>query len=142
MLRQGGQIVHATRAVVVHPVRSAAWGVSLTQQRKSQYNALLYKKHPELYRQRVRPCPPWNYYAIVCSLALILCAAVRGDRVMLNAGLSCWALLTGLFCLRRLKKTSLAPSHIAEMLVTSALIPPLSVFWRLYGACKFRVLFF
>jgi hypothetical protein len=30
---------------------------------------------------------------------------------------------------------------VAEMVVTSALIPPLSVFWRLYGALKFRVFF-
>jgi hypothetical protein len=28
------------------------------------------------------------------------------------------------------------------MLVTSALVPPLSIFWRLYGALKFRVFFF
>jgi len=41
----------------------------------------------------------------------------------------------------RLRGTSHAPGHIAEMAVTSALIPPLSVFWRLRGAVKFRVLF-
>ena len=35
-----------------------------------------------------------------------------------------------------------APAHVAEMVVTSAVIPFLSVFWRLYGAWKFRVLFF
>ena len=142
LLRQGGEIVRACGAVVVHPVRSAAWGVSLRQQRKSQYNALLYKKHPRLYRQRIRRWPPWSYYAIVFSLALILFATVHGDRSTFDAGLACWAFLTGLFCLRRLQRTSLAPGHIAEILVTSALIPPLSVFWRLYGACKFRVLFF
>ena len=53
--------------VVVHPVRPAPWGVSLKQQRKSLFNALLYKKHPRLYRQRIRPWPPWEYYAIVWS---------------------------------------------------------------------------
>jgi hypothetical protein len=30
---------------------------------------------------------------------------------------------------------------VAEMLVTSALIPFLSVYWRLRGALRFRVLF-
>jgi hypothetical protein len=30
---------------------------------------------------------------------------------------------------------------VAEMVLTSALIPFLSVFWRLYGALKFRVWF-
>ena len=38
-------------------------------------------------------------------------------------------------------RTSRAPGHIGEMLLTSALIPPLSVFWRLYGAVKFGVWF-
>jgi hypothetical protein len=33
------------------------------------------------------------------------------------------------------------PAHIAEMIVTSALIPPVAVFWRLIGAVKFRVRF-
>ena len=62
LLHQGGRIVWAPAALVVHPW-PARWGVSLKQQRKSQFNALLYKKHPRLYRQRIRPWPPWEYYA-------------------------------------------------------------------------------
>ena len=31
--------------------------------------------------------------------------------------------------------------HVAEMVVTSALIPPLSVFWRVRGALQFSVFF-
>jgi uncharacterized membrane protein YqaE (UPF0057 family) len=30
------------------------------------------------------------------------------------------------------------PLHIAEMIVTSVLIPPLAVFWRLVGMLRFR----
>jgi hypothetical protein len=52
-----------------------------------------------------------------------------------------WAALTGCFLARRLRNTSRAPRHVAEMLVTSALIPPLSVFWRIYGGVRFRVPF-
>lgn len=37
---------------------------------------------------------------------------------------------------------SLALSHILEMMVTSALIPPLALYCRLRGALKFRVIFF
>ena len=65
---RGEMLVSAEDAVVIHPLRAAPWGVSLSQQRKSQYNALLYKKHPELYRQRVQPGPPRDYYAIVGSI--------------------------------------------------------------------------
>jgi hypothetical protein len=33
------------------------------------------------------------------------------------------------------------PAHVAEMVVTSALLPPLAVFWRLAGAVRYRVRF-
>ena len=33
------------------------------------------------------------------------------------------------------------PAHVAEMLVTSILIPPLAVYWRLRGALRYRVAF-
>src|SRR5207249_4945767 len=56
------RFVWARDAVVIHPVRPAPWGVSLGQQRKAMFNALLFKKHPRLYRQRVQPAPPWHYY--------------------------------------------------------------------------------
>jgi hypothetical protein len=49
-----------------------------------------------------------------------------------------WLALTARFCTERLAHTSRAPSHVAEMIVTSALIPPLAVFWRMVGAFKFR----
>ncbi|HKY31927.1 MAG TPA: glycosyltransferase family 2 protein, partial [Candidatus Polarisedimenticolia bacterium] len=37
----------------------------------------------------------------------------------------------------RLSGTSRRPSHVVEMVVTSALIPPLSLFWRLVGSVRF-----
>jgi hypothetical protein len=52
-----------------------------------------------------------------------------------------WVVLTGHFVARRLRGTAHTARHVAEMVVTSALIPPLSVFWRLAGAVTFRVPF-
>ncbi len=142
LLESGGRILKAPDAVVVHPVRPAPWGASLRQQRKSLFDALLYKKHPRLYRRRIRPGRPWDYYLIVAALAAATGAACAGrwDAALFASGV--WVVFTGRFVTRRLRDNSRAPSHVAEMLVTSALIPPLSVFWRLYGAAKFRVWFF
>jgi glycosyltransferase involved in cell wall biosynthesis len=141
LLRAGRRIVSARGAVVVHPVRPAPWGISLRQQRKSTFDALLYKKHPDLYRGEIRPGPPWEYYATVTAIAAAIVGAATGSLPLAAAGAGAWLLLTGRFCARRLRRTSRAPRHVAEMIVTSALIPPLSVFWRLYGALRFRVLF-
>lgn len=141
LLECGSQLVSAPDAIVVHPVRPAPWGVSLSQQRKSLFNALLYKKHPTLYRQRLKPVTPWHYYCIIGAMLVIIGAVLSGWYEGAIAALVIWILLTAHFCLRRLHQTSHAPQHIAEMVVTSALIPPLSVFWRIMGAFKFRVLF-
>ena len=138
---RGEPLVAAEDAVVVHPLRPAPWGVSLSQQRKSQYNALLYKKHPVLYRQRVQPGPPRDYYAIVASIAgFLLGVLLRRPRVAVASAVL-WARLTVDFIARRLHGTSRRPGHVAEMVVTSAVIPPLAVFWRLRGAIAYRVRF-
>jgi glycosyltransferase involved in cell wall biosynthesis len=141
LLERGYLVRAAPQALVVHPVRPGAWAISLKQQRKSIFNALLYKKHPELYRQVVQPTPPIHYYAIDIALLACLFGFVAGDRTVGIAAGAIWLLLTAAFCLRRLCGTSLAPRHIAEMVFTSALIPPVSTFWRLRGAVRFRVPF-
>jgi hypothetical protein len=45
------------------------------------------------------------------------------------------------FARRRLVHTSHKPAHVVEMLVTSFLIPWLSVYWRTRGALRYRVPF-
>ncbi len=141
LLEQGRTLVRAPKAVVVHPVRPAPWGVSLRQQRKSQFNALLYKKHPRLYRERIPAASPRHYYLILTVLLVALGCVVGGHPAWTVVPAAVWLVLTARFCARRLRGTSHAPGHVAEMVVTSALIPPLSVFWRLWGAVRFRVWF-
>lgn len=141
LLRRGERLVPAPDAVVVHPVRAAGWGVSLRQQRKSMYNALLYKKHPRLYRQVLQPAPPWRYYLSLAALAGALGGGLAGAAPLALLSAVSWAALTLHFSALRLRGASHSPGHVAEMLVTSALIPLLSVYWRLRGALKFRVFF-
>ncbi|MBA2287017.1 MAG: glycosyltransferase [Ktedonobacteraceae bacterium] len=141
LLERKAKCKHAPEAVVYHPVRPAPWGISLRQQRKSMFNALLYKKHSALYRQRIQAAPPWRYYAIISALLLALAGALSGLWPLALTAFCGWLLLTAHFCLQRLRATSHAPHHVAEMIMTSLLIPPLAVYWRLFGAFKFRVLF-
>lgn len=141
LARRGSRLVHAPEAVALHPVRPAGWGVSVGQQRKSMYNALLFKKHPNLYRGKVQPQPPWHYYAIVGALFASLLGVASGRPRLTLGGAGLWIGLTGRFCVLRLQGTSRRPAHVAEMVVTSVLIPPLSIFWRVRGAIKYRVWF-
>ena len=141
-LRAAGAIIRKSHAArVVHPVRPARWGVSVAQQRKVMFDALLYKKFPRGYREYIRRHPPWNYYATVAAGACTIVNAIAGDRVLAAASFALWLSLGIAFALRRLSHTSHAPRHVAEMIVTSLAIPWVSVYWRTRGALHFRVPF-
>jgi len=141
LLGAGVRIVHVPEAVVIHPVRTAPWGVSIRQQRKIVFDALLYKKHPQLYRSRIRPRPPWRYYFIVACLVAAVWALAGGHRAAALATGGVWFAATLAFAWQRLHHTSKAPLHVLEMLVTSCVIPPLAVFWRVCGAIRFATPF-
>jgi glycosyltransferase involved in cell wall biosynthesis len=141
LLEAGARIARAGDAVVVHPVRPASWGVSLRQQQKVAFDALLYKKHPRLYRERIRAAPRWDYYAAVGALFAVALGAAVSSVVLAAAAAVLWAALTARLCLARLRGASKAPAHVAEMILTSIAIPPLAVFWRAVGALRYRVMF-
>lgn len=128
------------KAVVEHPVRHAPWGVSLKEQKKGIYDSLLYKKHPDLYRWRIQSTPLWNYYIIVFSYVFSTVAFIYGFKLIAAILAGVALILTLEFFLRRIRRSSKSPSHVTEMLVTSFLIPFLSVYWRLYGNLKYRTL--
>ncbi|MFO1338479.1 MAG: glycosyltransferase [Burkholderiaceae bacterium] len=136
-----GALGQARRAVVQHPARPERWGVSLRQQRNVFFDALLYRKHPRRYRRSIRPTPPWRYYAVVALAAAAAGLALASQPAAAAVALAAAVLLVLGLAARRLRRTSLAPGHVLEMLATSALIPFLSVYWRLRGAWHFRVLF-
>jgi GT2 family glycosyltransferase len=142
LLALPGRVVAAPNAVVKHPVRPVDdWTYGIRQHRKIAFDALLFKKHPRLYRERIRKLPPLGYYATVAALAVALAAMATGSLALAGAALATWLALTLAFALRRLRGTSRSRAHVAEMLASSVAIPFVAVFWRLAGAWRFRVLF-
>lgn len=141
LLQDGARLVQAPEAVVVHPIRRAPWGVSVRQQRKSYFNALLYRKHRDLYRRRIQPAPPWPYYGATAGMLGLFLGLASGRTRLSWVSAALWVWLTARFCAGRLRGTARTPSHVLEMAITSVLIPPLSVYWRLRGAVRFRVFF-
>lgn len=142
LLESGAKLTKVPEAIVVHPVRPAPWGVSLRMQRKSQFDALVYKKHPALYRRRIARRPPLDYYGMILALAVAVASVVAASWFACGTGIAVWMILMARFLRRRLRGNSLAPRHVLEMLWTSLFIPFLSVFWRLYGAVRFHIMFF
>jgi len=141
LLALAARIAHAPEARVVLPVQPLRWGASLGRTREAVFDALLYKKHPRLYRERIAATPPWDHYLAVALMLLALGALLAGSGVTaLLAGLG-WLALTARLCLQRLHGITHSAAHVADVVLTSALIPPLQVFWRLLGAIRYRVRF-
>jgi hypothetical protein len=141
LLESGIQVNRAPQALAEHPLRPAPWGASLLQIRHVVFDALLYKKHPALYRQKVEPHPCWEHYATVALLLLALAGLAAGARPLAYAAGAAWLLFTARLCVQRLRGSARGPAHVADMLLTSMLLPPLAVFWRLAGAVRYRVRF-
>ncbi len=135
--RQVGPIGR-TGALVRHPVRPERWGVSLRQQRHAYFEALLKREHPQRYRRRADTATPWHYYTIVGATLAGVVFAARGRPLAAGAAGTLALSMIGRFTQRRLRGTRRDPAHVTEMVVTSAVIPFLSVYWRLRGAIHFR----
>lgn len=133
-------IIKVPEAVVTHPVRKAPWGISIREERKGMFNALLYKKFPGLYRQKIQRNPPWHYYTIALCLILLFTGILTGGLLLKIVGFSGWFLMTAWFAWKRLRNTSHSWQHVSEMMFTSAVIPVLSLFWKFYGSWKYKVL--
>lgn len=144
LLKLGGgerAVKREPRALVVHPVRPAGFAVCIKQARKVAYNALLYKKHPKLYRERIQKHPPLRYYAMIALLLFSFVFAGSGHAESAQVCFFGWLVLVLEFTWLRLKRTTRRPLHVIEMFLTSALLAPLAIYWRLHGAIKFRVAF-
>ncbi|MES3021290.1 MAG: glycosyltransferase family A protein [Pseudomonadota bacterium] len=133
------RLAEAPHVSVTQPPRPASWGARLMQTNKIAFDALLYKKHPLMYRQKIRGAPRWDYYATCAALLLALLGLAAGNRALALAGAAAWAGALVLLSRRRLRGRAGSGALLAEAVVTAALMPPLAVFWRAAGAIRFRV---
>jgi GT2 family glycosyltransferase len=140
--KAGCRLTESDSAVVVHPPRSAPWLSSVREQSKQMYDALLYKKHPEQFRQTIKRYPPWNYYAITVGYLLLPITLIFHSWLIVVALAVVIASLEARFLFLRLHGASKSPRHLLEMAISSLIIPPVAIFWRLRGARQFRVPFF
>jgi len=141
LLEKQVPIIHVPGAAICHPVRAAGWGISVAEQRKSMFNALLFKKHPAFYRAKIAPGPVWTYYIIIVATLTAIAAFWTGMPVVAAVAATVWALAIGSFVAKRLKGTSDTLSHRLEMIFTSLVIPYFSVYWTLRGALRYKVFF-
>lgn len=130
-------VVRCPLAQVLHPIRPARFGAGLAMQRKVMFDTLLLNKYPELYRERIRRGPPWFYLAVT-SAAVVAVVALLLPLWWLAGGAGLlWLVLTAIFFRRRAQGTSSRIRDRLDLALTSALVPLLSIGWRLVGMARF-----
>ena len=138
-LRAGILIEACPEAVLVHPLRASHWYAPLRDERKNQYDALLYKRYPDLFREHIPRYPGLvtSYYGLVGSALLGLGGAVTGNKTSTRLGGLSWAILTASLVARRQANQPI--EELPKNALIASVSPFLSVYWRLYGAIKHRV---
>ena len=143
LIQAGVPISRCPEAVIVHPLRQDPWYAPLRDERKNSYDALLYKRHPDLFRERI---PAYRglvlqYYGSVVSLSVGLIGLLASSESVAATGLGVWTILTTDLTLRNLPDGSVNFTSAKHALLTALAMPFLSVYWRLYGAFKYKVLY-
>lgn len=142
-IQAGIPIGKCPEAVVVYHIQPSPWYGLLRDERNNSYDALLYKRHPALFRERI---PTYRrqiiqYYLSVCSVVLSLISLLLGQGAICLIGLSIWATLSADLVMRYLPPNPLTWATAKHAVLTAVATPFLAVYWRLYGAVKYRVLY-
>ena len=134
IMEDGGRIVWDPDVVVNHLVLHVGRRRFLREARKRLYNALLYRKHPAMYRAHLKPVTPalpglhLKYMATVVAPFLAWAVGLPGLSVIL--------VLPFAFYLRRVLFAHKARDPLSALQV--AVHPFVQTFWTVVGAAKFK----
>ncbi|WP_080060106.1 glycosyltransferase family 2 protein [Spirosoma aerolatum] len=142
-IQAGIPIGKCPEAIVIYHIRPCPWYGLLRDERNNCYDALLYKRHPSLFRERI---PSYRrqivqYYVSVISIMASLVGLCLGEWGLAMIGLSIWAILSTDLIMRHLPQETLTWTTAKHAIITALATPFLSVYWRLYGAVKYKVLY-
>ncbi|CAL9336131.1 Phosphoglycolate phosphatase [Nocardiopsis dassonvillei] len=140
VLDAGHRLVVGER-VCVHPLREGGGRLrSLRDQRGNADDALMDRLHGKGWRDRVgEPRGRLRWHAATTAvLAGAAGAALAGRALPAGALALWWAARTAAFTLDRVRPGPRTPAEVADMAVTSALIPPAACLHRLRGEVLHR----
>ncbi|MBC3794300.1 glycosyltransferase family 2 protein [Spirosoma utsteinense] len=141
-IQVGIPISKCPEAVVVYPLRDAAWYTALANERKGRYDALLYKRHPALFRQRIETHRGLvlEYYASVLASTIGFMSALSDNIVAAAMGFFLWGAISTNMLWQRLPDNA-TNRQLSQTVLTTLAIPFLAIYWRLRGAIKYKVLY-
>ncbi|KUI15805.1 HAD family hydrolase [Mycobacterium sp. GA-1285] len=135
----GNDIVRGSRRCT-HPVAKATLMSSVRAQIGNRDNALLRRKFGRRWRSAIgegRGRLPAHAATTAAALVAVVSALAGRSRVARTAA-AAWALLTGEFAVRRFWSGPRTLTEAGRIALTSVLIPPVAVWYRLVGEWTFR----
>lgn len=141
LIRRGIPITKCPEAVVLHPMEPTK--SLLEGQRRKSDDALLYKRHPDLFRQRVPQYRAMmlHHTGVILGLSAVLAGVVTGYYLVAAWALGVWLVFTLTLFMKHLPAGPLTIESLKQASMTAFVAPFLSTFWRLHGAFKHRVLY-
>ncbi|SNS35422.1 hypothetical protein SAMN06265795_102346 [Noviherbaspirillum humi] len=138
LLQSEARVAQAPQALISRTPLNRAISSELADLRKMQYDALLFKKHPDFFRQKLGASVPWHFYLIVAMLGVFAASLWLHAYDAMAMSATVWTIMTTRLCLRRIAAQSAAHRDSGRVILTSLLMPPVAVFWRIVGALRFR----
>lgn len=141
LIRKGIPVTKCPESVVLHPMEPTE--TMLEEERRKLHDALLYKRYPDLFRQRI---PQYralmaHYTGSVVGLSAALAGTVTGHFVLALLALGLWAFLTFDLFWKRLPAGPITLDSLRQTAAMAVATPFLSLYWRLHGVVKYRVLY-
>jgi histidinol-phosphate phosphatase family protein len=137
---EAGYEISAGDRVVDHPPGPIRRFASLRQQAGNADDALMRRLHGPRWRPRIgggRPLLARHALTTASGFGGIIAAAAGRRRTGVTLG-AVWLALTAAFAYRRIAPGPRDPREVADMIVTSVLIPPLATFHRVRGEIQWR----
>ncbi|WP_234735579.1 glycosyltransferase [Tellurirhabdus bombi] len=128
--------------VTDYPIRPGSWWECLKEERNNCYDALLYKRHPKLFREKLREQNnALLYYTIVIGFLIGVYGQINELTYVSFYGFALFTAFLVVLFIKRLWGTPLNLVVLGQTVVTTAATPFLAVYWRLHGAVKHRTLY-
>lgn len=140
-VRAGFEIVRGNR-VMIHPLRErGGWRGSITAQRGNADNALLRAKFGPSWRGQIGDGPgrTGRHLLAVGAVGTTLVALLARRRRLTAFASLVWVAETAEFAGRRIAPGPRTLPEITAMIITSAAIPPVALFWRAVGELRCRM---
>ena len=141
LIRKGIPVTKCPEAVVLHPMEPTE--TIREEKRRKLHDALLCKRHPDLFRQRI---PQYralmaHYTGSVLSLSATLTGTCTGHFMPAMFALGLWTFLTFDLFWKRLPVGPTTTEVLKQTAAIAIAMPFRSLYWRLQGVVKYRVLY-